>query len=361
MEINKIIKQLEEIKKINNHNLILYSVVSEYIDLYNCETNGETIEKFKKELPFSLPNEECFKILLEEIFSCLKPNNRRIIREYIKENVKKIEPKKYFKNSYYLNIKPKEIKYKNWQLCYLQYNPYECFICGNTKVENGYYTSPRMSYFDKPFNYLAVLENNVEWMAVKPNEIETMKDPISHAHGVVLTLGLGLGYFAYMSSLKEEVTRIDIVEKNSDVIELFKENILPYFKFKDKINIICDDAYQYLNNLNENNYDYIFADIWRNANDGLVSYLQLKKIFKKFANAKVEYWVEEEIIIYLRSTLINILTEMANGEDVLAKKSDDKKMDELYRRLYTSILKIDVDDLFLFLREENLKNIAADL
>lgn len=361
MEINNIIKQFEDIKKINNQNLLLYTLVSKYIDLYNCEINGETIKKFKKELSFSIPNEQCFKILLEDVFNSIKPNNRKIIQKYVNENVKKVEPKKYFNNSYYLNIKPKEIKYKNWQLCYMQYNPYECFICGDTKIENDYYTFPSVSYFDKQFNYLAVLEKNVEWMAVKPNEIETMKEPISHAHGVVLTLGLGLGYFAYMISSKEEVARIDIVEKDPDVIELFKENILPYFNFKDKINIICADAYDYLKHFDENQYNYIFADIWRNANDGLFAYLQLKKIFKKINNVQIEYWVEEEIIIYLRFILINVLTEIINEEDVLAIKSDDGKIDELYRRLYDSISKMNIDDLYFFLSVENLKAIAADL
>lgn len=253
------------------------------------------------------------------------------------------------------------IKYKNWELRYTQYLPYECFICGDTMIKDDLYTFPSMRYFDKSFSYLTVLENGLEWMAVKPNEIETMKEPIAKAKGIVLTLGLGLGYFAYMISLKEEVTRIDIVEKDLNVIELFKNNILPYFKYKDKINIINNDAYQYSNNIKENDYDYIFADIWRNSNDGLVSYLQLKKIFKKINNVKVDYWVEKEIIIYLRFILIDLFTEIVNGVDIMNKKSENEQIDELYQKLYNSISKMNIDDLYFFLSVENLQNIVADL
>ena len=54
-----------------------------------------------------------------------------------------------------------------------------------------------------------------------------MKLPVERAKGKVLTFGLGLGYFAYMCSLKEEVESVTVVEKDKSVIKLFNEIILP--------------------------------------------------------------------------------------------------------------------------------------
>ena len=55
-------------------------------------------------------------------------------------------------------------------------------------------------------------------MLVTPNEVHTMKADIEKAHGKVLTYGLGLGYFPFMTSRKEEVTSVTVVERSSDVI-----------------------------------------------------------------------------------------------------------------------------------------------
>ena len=62
---------------------------------------------------------------------------------------------------------------------------------------------PSIGYFKDEYKYPCVLENDREWMLITPNEIETMKKPISEATGNVLTYGLGLGYYAYMVSMKE--------------------------------------------------------------------------------------------------------------------------------------------------------------
>ena len=53
-------------------------------------------------------------------------------------------------------------------------------------------------------------------MSLNPYEIRTMENAIITARGKVLTLGLGLGYYAYMVHLKEEV-------KESEARQLAKE------------------------------------------------------------------------------------------------------------------------------------------
>ena len=135
-------------------------------------------------------------------------------------------------------------------------------------------------------------------MSVSPNEICTMEKPIEHARGKVLTLGCGLGYFAYMASLKDEVTSVTIVEREQDVIDLFQNYILPQFKHKEKVNIVKGDAVEYLKNVKDGEFDYCFADIWSAAND-LESYFAVKEIGRNFDKIQIEYWIRDAIAGYL--------------------------------------------------------------
>ena len=133
-------------------------------------------------------------------------------------------------------------------------------------------------------------------MLITPNEIETMERVINDSKGRVLTYGLGLGYYAYMVSLKEEVEKVTIVEKDNKVIELFNKYILPKFKNKDKITIINADALVHIKNDKED-YDIVFIDIWHDVSDGLPLYLEFKKYEKK--NTKYYYWIFFNSFSYL--------------------------------------------------------------
>ena len=59
-------------------------------------------------------------------------------------------------------------------------------------------------------------------MSITPNEIETMEEAVKAATGKVIVYGLGLGYYPYMISLKDEVKEIVIVENDIKIINLFK-------------------------------------------------------------------------------------------------------------------------------------------
>lgn len=102
---------------------------------------------------------------------------------------------------------------------------------------------------------------------MSPNEVFTMEKPIKNAKGKVLTLGCGMGYFAYMASIKEDVESITIIELEQNVIDLFEKCILPQFENKDKIKIVKADAVEYLRNTEDGVYDYCFADIWIGIED----------------------------------------------------------------------------------------------
>lgn len=122
-----------------------------------------------------------------------------------------------------------------------------------------------------------------------------MKKPISEATGNVLTYGLGLGYYAYMVSMKDNVESVTIVEKDKEIIDLFTRYILPQFKNKSKIKIINDDAFNYFKK--DIYYDYVFVDIWHDPSDGIDLYLKFKSLEKD--NIKYSYWIEDTLKCYI--------------------------------------------------------------
>lgn len=108
----------------------------------------------------------------------------------------------------------------------------------------------------------AILENNRIWMTITPNEIETMKEAVDQAFGNVLAYGLGLGYYAYMTSGKDHVESVTVVEMNDDVIKLFTTYVVPQFKNAHKIKIIKADAFEYAQkHMSKENYDFVFTDL----------------------------------------------------------------------------------------------------
>lgn len=77
---------------------------------------------------------------------------------------------------------------------------------------------PQLGWFDTSFRFPAVKENNLVWMTVTPNEINTIQPCVRQSHGNVLTFGLGLGYYAFHCLLKPDVRRVTVVERDPDII-----------------------------------------------------------------------------------------------------------------------------------------------
>nr|MCR5793437.1 hypothetical protein [Lachnospiraceae bacterium] len=125
--------------------------------------------------------------------------------------------------------------------------------------------------------------------------------------GKVLTLGLGMGYYAYMVAEKDEVEHVTIIEREQEVIDLFESYILPQFSHPEKITVIKADAFEYLKFLDDGEFDYCFADIWIGSLE-IEPYLTVKKLCKRFKKMKVEYWIEEAlsatIVQYVFSVII---------------------------------------------------------
>jgi hypothetical protein len=246
------------------------------------------------------------------------PDDRKIIKDYIRPSVKLLDIKKYTENKYYKNIKVKNVSDGKWELKEECYAPYRAFICGDIKIGSDFSEVAPLGFFSESFRFPAVLEDGNEWMTLTPVDLDTSEDAIKAAHGKVVTFGLGLGYYTYMVSEKENVESITAVERSEEVIRLFKKHILPQFSKPEKVNIICADAFEYAEKLMPaEKYDYAFVDIWRDASDGSEMYERMKP-FERFNPETVfSYWIENFIVSRLRSLKFEELYNKikANSQD----------------------------------------------
>ena len=262
--------------------------------------------------------------------------NEEIINTYFK-NISLLDTREYENNPYVLKVKPKECKFGKYEIKYMSYKPYQLFPSDEITIEDEDYKEiSSIGYFKKEYKYISILENNTVWMSLNPNEINTMKEDVNKAKGHVLTFGLGLGYFPFMCSLKEDVNKITIIEKDKNIINIFKKHLLPFFPYKEKIEIIEADAFDFMKKQYSNKYNYVFVDIWHTPNDGAMSYLKFKE-FEKQYNTTFNYWLEPSLKQNIRRALITILQEYYEGFDESNYKVSETDYDLLINHLYKQI------------------------
>lgn len=184
-----------------------------------------------------------------------------------------------------------------FELGYASYRPYELFVADDLRAYPDGAVLPVLGYFTRPFAYPVLTENGREWMTATPNEINTIRPMAEAAHGHVLTLGLGLGYFAFHALLNPRVERVTAVERSADAIRLFRDRILPAFPRPERLTILQADAFAAAPALYQSGqYDFVFADLWHDAADGLPMYERLKKM--EVPGPEYRYWIEKTLEFY---------------------------------------------------------------
>lgn len=284
-------------------------------DLLNRVANGEVVDQAIKNI--ILDNYEIDDKQLRDSFS-----NQVVI--------KKCEPSAYM-NDYVKILDKIKLSYGKYNLKKVTYEPYQLFALDDIEIGEDYKEISQVGYFEKKFSYAALFEGKDLWMSLNPNEINTMASSINAAKGRVLVLGLGMGYITYMLSNKKNVTSVTVVERNKENIALFKKYLFPLFNQKAKITIIEDDAVNFVKNYYK--YDYIFADLWFNPEDGLEYYLKLSDIEKK-NKITIDYWLETSLIQMKRRYLIELINEQLNGADESCYKSEEELPDRIFKKLY---------------------------
>ena len=287
--------------KFAQYNNILFKKLSVFINHEADFIRPEFIESLCRDCDISKEEAYCFTLAASiDLDTEKNPRDAEIFEEYFPDMVHLLKNKDYENNPYLKNIKIPTKKLGKWELCYKTYVPYQAFVFDDPKITRDGKIIPQIGFFEKEFSYPAVLESGTEWMLITPNEINTMRAPISGAHGKVLTYGLGLGYFAYMVSEKESVSSVTIVERDKNAISLFRDIILPQMPRKDKINIICDDAFYFAETrLADSDFDFVFADIWHDPSDGVPAYKRLKETEKYLPSADFSYWIEKTLKCYI--------------------------------------------------------------
>ena len=237
---------------------------------------------------------QAYLLLLQSFFNI----DTILFNDYFPNIVKEENVEDYYVDPYFKNVRPKEAKLDEWEIKYSKIKKYEGFVRDDFKEDFTGKIYPQLGFFTTDFEYLSIYQDGRLWMSITPNEINTMKKPINRCHGHVTTLGLGLGYFAYMASLKDEVTKVTVVEIDYKAIKLFQSTILPFFPKKEKIEIIHMDALDYINMDFES--DYVFADLWHDVSDGLKLYKEISRLASFHPDKEFDYWIYDTMKYYLK-------------------------------------------------------------
>lgn len=292
-------KYIEELNDINQTNMAVSSFLLETVNNFDLLPEKE------------INNQEYIKDILNyfEI-----SENDELVDEFIIPSIKEINTDEYSENPYFKNIKIKNKRLGQYELIYDHYEPYEIFPLDDIDVDDNYKEHTHLGYFKNKYDFIALNQKDVTWMNITPNEINTMKQAISKVKGRVIVFGLGLGYFPYMISLKENVKEIVIIEKDKTIIDIFNKELLPQFQNKEKIKIVEADAFNYLKKIDE--FDYAFIDLWHNAEDGIELYLHFKNVEKNLKHCKCLYWLEKSFYAFLRRAFISLVYEQYNNIEI---------------------------------------------
>ena len=168
----------------------------------------------------------------------------------------------------------------------------------------------KLRAMDSDIKALHLYQNKTCWMMNTPAEAAT-NDPIAEkAHGNVLTFGLGIGYFTFMALRNPTVASVTVVERCQEVINLFKQVILPHFNVQKPVYILHEDAYQMWKPQILKAYDTIYADIWHGGDDGLPIISRLLEAYNPPLE-KTFFWIEDSCIEPLRTQIFLHFEELA--------------------------------------------------
>jgi hypothetical protein len=140
---------------------------------------------------------------------------------------------------------------------------------------------------------LPVLERRqAVWMSLTPMEIESAEIGIKLARGHVVIMGLGLGWAAAATAMREAVRAVTVVERDPEVLALHRELDL-FAQLPEaahaKITLVEGDAYAWVPDAP---VDLLMPDIWLPLiNDGRVD--EVRAMQAKVGAASIYFWGQE--------------------------------------------------------------------
>ena len=337
-------KKLLKVKEFNIEAAEFYNdyLTNNFREISTAKSEAEWFEKFNK---------------LEQV-------NNKVIANCKMNKISKLNTNTFLNDSYYKKIGQIKASEGDWKFSTYSYAPYEGFVSDELVIDQETFAEHTpISYFENEFPFFAVTQKDEIWMSIIPHEINTMKKPIENAHGDVLVLGLGLGYYVFNIASKKNVTSITVIENDRKIINLFIKYLLPKFPNQDKIEIVFGDAISFVKD-SPRKYDYVFADIWHNVGDGEILYLKLKAKEKYRLGIKFDYWIETSILAMLRRQTLTIFEEWLEGftEDDYrqSRNENDTIINKIYFHHKNTQIK-NFNDLHQILTDDSLKLMASKL
>ncbi len=227
--------------------------------------------------------------------------DREFFNEYFLPSVKELSVEDYYADEYFSLVKFDGEKAGDAELTYMAYAPFQGFVRDDFEYFINGKVLPLIGFFPTEYRYPAIKKNGREWMTLLPNEINSQIRYVNEAFGKVLTYGLGLGYYALKVALKKEVESVTVIDIDEEVVSLFKTEILPLFpkNIAEKIKVIKADAFKFAESLKDGSFDYIYADIWHDAADGVELYKKFKSLERFCPSARYGYWIEQTMKYYM--------------------------------------------------------------
>lgn len=267
------------------------------------------VEAFARDC--ALPADVAFETLLAAgcgLESDVNPRHRQLEERYFVPALRRLDAAKYRQNPYYREIRFPEKALDGWRMTHQRYKPYELFCYNDTRLLQDGREIPPIGYFTETFSFPAVLEKERLWMAVTPNEVETMQADIDVAFGRIAVFGLGLGYYPFMTARMAQVREITVVERDPAAIALFEAHLLPQFPHREKIRVVQADAYDFMaREMGKGRFDFAYVDIWHDVLDGTPMYLRFRQLEALAGGIPFRYWVEQSMLIWLRGLALSEL------------------------------------------------------
>jgi hypothetical protein len=134
--------------------------------------------------------------------------------------------------------------------------------------------------YEENKEFICLLDSVGEFIMSNSNSMLKIYKPyLDEFNGEVLISGMGLGILILPLLNDDTVTKIDIVEKDLDIINYVYTNRLENLDINNKINVINDDIFTFTTT---NNYNYILLNHWVKPDD--ITLTEVSSLQSKFTN-----------------------------------------------------------------------------
>jgi hypothetical protein len=187
---------------------------------------------------------------------------------------------------------------QRWQLPWPElklpvYHPVELGVWALRKFEN----VPQLGYFQDwqgAGPIYALLQDGQSWMSTAWDELDSQAPHVAAAQGHVVVMGAGMGVVLYNILANPEVSRVTLVERDAQVIEILRQ-ITDFDEWQgiDKLRIEIVDAFDFQPAAP---VDYLYVDIW--ADPGARQSLTDMQQIQQNVHAKtVSWWTQEAFFL----------------------------------------------------------------